>query len=187
MQCATCLSEIPGNSAFCSSCGAAVGGSEAPTFTSSPERVRPPSTAPIDEYECEAATLLEAWRNGDPAALKHFHEHLPRMLDDKIRWLPKRLTVEELRAEVFDLADARAAIAHLYDFADWESLRSFASAMLRRDPSVTRLSLPSTRWWTVTSVRCDDCSTSIQICRVRDPRESPISIRRCIGRPCCTM
>ncbi len=95
-----------------------------------------PTTSQIAEYESQAALLLEAWRTGNPIALKYLHEHLPRLLDDKIRWLPKRLTEAELRAEVFEMADAQAAIAHGHDFADWESLGAFAGAMVRQDPSV---------------------------------------------------
>ena len=91
-----------------------------------------PLTAAITEYELQAANLLDDWRSGDEGALKYFHEHLPRMLDEKIRWLPKRLDGEQLRAAAFDMDDSRTAIARGYDFADWDALSSLAAAVARR-------------------------------------------------------
>ncbi|NWF83222.1 MAG: ankyrin repeat domain-containing protein [Bryobacteraceae bacterium] len=95
-----------------------------------------PLTAAIAEYESQAESLLEAWRAGDAGALQFFHAHLPRMLDDRVKWLPKRLSEEELRAAVFDMDDARTAVARGYDFAGWEALAAFAAAIERRDPEV---------------------------------------------------
>lgn len=83
-----------------------------------------PTTATIRLYESQAAALLEAWQAGDANALSYFGEHLPR--------IQKR----SLADEVFDIVDARAAIAHGYDFADWESLSAFAGAMARQEAAV---------------------------------------------------
>jgi ankyrin repeat protein len=95
-----------------------------------------PVTAGMEEYERQAVRLLEDWRSGDDLSLQYFHEHLPRMKDEKIRWLSRPMTDEELRGQVFDLDDARAAVARGYDFADWDALTSFASAMERREEGV---------------------------------------------------
>lgn len=95
-----------------------------------------PLDAPLDAYERQAGLLLDAWRRGDDIALRYFHEHLPRMLDDDINWMPKRLSDEELRLTNFDSDDAKSAIARGYDFADWPSLAEFVAAIARRDPAV---------------------------------------------------
>lgn len=95
-----------------------------------------PLTAAIGEYEKQAADVLAAWRAGDANALEFFRKRLPRLLDEKIRWLPKRLTEEELRAIVLDLDDARTATARGYEFADWSALAAFVEAIARRDPAV---------------------------------------------------
>lgn len=95
-----------------------------------------PLTAALAEYESHAVDLLEARRGGDEGALKFFHEHLPRMFDDKILWLPKRLTGDELRAAVFDLDDARTAVARGYDIAGWEAPVAFVVAIERCDAAV---------------------------------------------------
>lgn len=95
-----------------------------------------PLDSALAAYESQAAGLLGAWRAGDEQALEFFHHRLPRLLDEKVPWLPRRLSPAELRAELFDLADARMAIARGYDFADWSALSSFAAAIARRDPQV---------------------------------------------------
>jgi ankyrin repeat protein len=81
------------------------------------------------DYQAEANQLLANWQCGDPAALEFFHAHLPRFRRDDIRWLPKDLTKEQLKAEQFTEADARAAIASRYDFANTEALDQYAAAM----------------------------------------------------------
>jgi ankyrin repeat protein len=95
-----------------------------------------PATAGLEEYARQALRLLEDWRRGDDRALRYFHEHLPRMKDEKIRWLSRPMSGDELRGQRFDLDDARAAVARGYDFADWNALASFAAAMERRDEGV---------------------------------------------------
>jgi ankyrin repeat protein len=95
-----------------------------------------PLDAPLDAYQRQAEQLLDAWRQGDDIALRYFHEHLPRLLDDDVKWMPKRLSDEALRLEKFDNDDANCAIARGYDFADWPALADFAAAIARRDPSL---------------------------------------------------
>ncbi len=95
-----------------------------------------PVTAHIAEYESQAGSLLEAWRNGEPAALEYFLKSLPRLLDDKFCWVPKPLSEEAIRAEVFSLEDARMAVARGYDFFDWNALASFTAAMEVQDPEI---------------------------------------------------
>ncbi|MBL8228259.1 MAG: ankyrin repeat domain-containing protein [Bryobacterales bacterium] len=95
-----------------------------------------PLTASIDQYQQQAVDLLHAWQSGDATALEFFHCHLRRLLDEKVPWKPKDLTDAELRAETFDLADACAALARGYDFADWDALSAFATAIAGRDPEV---------------------------------------------------
>jgi phosphoglycolate phosphatase-like HAD superfamily hydrolase len=95
-----------------------------------------PLTASLADYESQAQDLLDSWRGGDDSALTYFHQQLPRLRRDTPRWLPKHLTEAELRAEVFDIRDARNAIARGYDFADWEALAWFAEAIAQQDPAV---------------------------------------------------
>lgn len=79
-------------------------------------------SAPLAEYERQAASLLADWRAGDAAAREFFHRHHPRLRDEKVAWLPRRLSEEELKACSFDEDDARRAVARWYDFADWDAL-----------------------------------------------------------------
>jgi len=95
-----------------------------------------PLTSALRDYEGQAANLLAEWRAGSEAALRFFHQHLPRMLEEKVRWLPRRLSREQLRSMEFDMDDARTAIARGYDFAGWDALAAFAEAIARRDPGV---------------------------------------------------
>lgn len=95
-----------------------------------------PLEAPLAAYERQAELLLDAWRNADAASLRFFHEHLPRLLDDEVKWMPKLLSDEALRLESFDSDDAKCAIARGYDFAGWPALADFVGAITRRDPSV---------------------------------------------------
>jgi hypothetical protein len=65
----------------------------------------------LDAYEQQAAQMLLAHHSGEPQAFDVIRRHHPRFLDEKVRWLPKTLSVEEIRAAVFDLDDARLTIA----------------------------------------------------------------------------
>jgi hypothetical protein len=81
-----------------------------------------PYLAPKADYDAQAQALLAAHRAADAEALEVIHETHPRFLDDEIRWLPRRLTSQEIAAAPFDLEDARLSIARGYSFPDWAAL-----------------------------------------------------------------
>jgi ankyrin repeat protein len=95
-------------------------------------------TAPPADYAAQAETLLSAARAGEPWALDLFHHHHPRFLDEKVPWLPKRLTHDELRAAPLTEADAQLTLARWYDFADWPALETHVAAVRQADSSVAR-------------------------------------------------
>lgn len=84
------------------------------------------------DYFAAAENLLVKWKSGDLGALEFFHANLPRLRREDIRWLPKDLPPEQLRAEVFTEADAQAAIASHYDFANWDALAAHTEAMANK-------------------------------------------------------
>ncbi|HXR97726.1 MAG TPA: ankyrin repeat domain-containing protein [Terriglobales bacterium] len=88
-----------------------------------------PFRSPLARYEQQAEALLAAHRAGDPAAVDLFHRKHPRFLDEKIKWLPKRIADEEIRDASLSLDDARLALARCYDFLDWASLAACAAAI----------------------------------------------------------
>jgi ankyrin repeat protein len=94
--------------------------------------------APVDRYRDQAARLLDAWRAGDPDALHLFHTKHPKFLHTEVRWLPKRLTDDELRSTPIDLEDARLALARSYDFARWETLAAHAEQAAQPGSAVAR-------------------------------------------------
>jgi hypothetical protein len=59
---------------------------------------------------------------GDGDAIRTFREHHPRFLDEKIPWLPKKMTETEVRSVTLNLSDAQLAIARWHSFADWAAL-----------------------------------------------------------------
>jgi ankyrin repeat protein len=85
--------------------------------------------SPLSSYEQQAESLLAGQRAGDAAALDRFHRKHPRFLDEKIKWLPKFIPDDEIRAATLSLDDARLAIARSYDFLDWPSLAAFVGAV----------------------------------------------------------
>jgi ankyrin repeat protein len=95
-----------------------------------------PVTATQEAYEQQAMHLLQSWRDGEKGALRYFKEHLPRLMNPDVPWLPRGSSEEEIRAETFSIEDARAALARGYDFADWDALKHFATAMEQRDQQV---------------------------------------------------
>ena len=62
---------------------------------------RLPFDAPVESYEEQAARLLRAHSTGEPWAIKLIHENHPRFLDDKVRWLPKRIGDAEIQSADF--------------------------------------------------------------------------------------
>jgi ankyrin repeat protein len=88
-----------------------------------------PFRASLDQYDTQAAALLDAWKAADPAAVHIVRQRHPRFLDSRIPWLPKRLPDAELRSAVLDLADARLTIARWYDFDSWARLAEHVEAV----------------------------------------------------------
>jgi ankyrin repeat protein len=92
----------------------------------------------LGEYAAQADQLLTGWRAGEPWALDVFHQRHPRFLDERIPWLPKRLTHDEIRAAAIDEGDARLVVARGYDFADWPALETHVRGVAQRDSAVSR-------------------------------------------------
>lgn len=88
-----------------------------------------PFRAPLSAYEQQAERLLAGHRAADPAAIDLLHKNHPRFLDDKIVWLPRRLSATEIAAADLSLDDARLAIARWHDFLDWPALASYVDAI----------------------------------------------------------
>jgi hypothetical protein len=153
MQCARCLSEISGSSAFCSSCGAAVDGSETPTFTTPPERIRPPPTASIDESRFIPGTMLsgryrivaligrggmgEVYRAedltlGQPVALKFLPSDVANQADRLARFHQEVRVARQVShpnvCRVYDIGDADGQHFLSMEYVDGEDLAS----LLRR-------------------------------------------------------
>jgi ankyrin repeat protein len=100
-----------------------------------------PPLSPLRDYEAQADRLLAAWKIGEPWALDVFHERHPRFLDEKVKWLKRRLTPEDIRTAALDEADARLAVARWYDFADWPALEAHADAVSNADSATARFEL----------------------------------------------
>jgi len=88
-----------------------------------------PFSAKISEFEKQAASLLQAHGEGHPDAIRLFHEKLPKFLDEKIPWLPKRIPDSEIEAAALTMDDAKMAVARWYDFRDWTALEEFAGSV----------------------------------------------------------
>jgi len=91
-----------------------------------------PCLAELWAYEQQAEELLAAHRSADPPALALIHRCHPRFLDEKVPWLPRRLTAEAIAAVPFDRDDARLVVARGYDFLDWAALAAHVAAVTRR-------------------------------------------------------
>ena len=88
----------------------------------------------LEDYEAQADALLEAWRAGRADATRFVRGHHPRFLDERVPWLPKRMSDAEARAVAFDRSDARLATARGYSFLDWERLAEWVEARARDGP-----------------------------------------------------
>ena len=97
-----------------------------------------PFGSSLEQYEEQAAALLQAWQAGDPQAIKIFREHHPRFLDERIPWLPKDLTDAEVRSVTLDLADARLATARCYSIQDWSRLAEWVAAVADQNSPVAQ-------------------------------------------------
>jgi ankyrin repeat protein len=99
---------------------------------------RLPFDSTLEQYEAQAAELLEAHRGGDSTAISVFHENHPRFLDEKIPWLPRRMSDAEIQSAAIDLYDARLALARAYDFKDWQALEGYVRSVAARDSAAFR-------------------------------------------------
>jgi len=98
-----------------------------------------PFDAPVERYAEQAARLLAAQRAGEREALRYFHQQHPRFREAALPWLPRRdVSADELRRAVFDLDDARLALARGHDFQDWARLEEHARALAQPDGAVLR-------------------------------------------------
>jgi ankyrin repeat protein len=88
-----------------------------------------PFSAPLSDFHQQAAELLAAHGAGHPDAIKLFHEKLPRFLDEKIVWLPKRIPDSEIQDAELTIDDAQMAVARWYDFQDWPALSEFVESV----------------------------------------------------------
>ena len=93
--------------------------------------------APLSDYEYQASALFSGWQSGDATAIGVFRSRHPKFLDDKIPWLQRRLTDDEVRATSIDHDDAKLALARWYDFYDWSKIEEHVAAVAA-DPRVHR-------------------------------------------------
>ncbi|WP_051669717.1 ankyrin repeat domain-containing protein [Bryobacter aggregatus] len=87
-------------------------------------------------YRQQAAALLLAQQDGQHWAIELFHQNHPRFLDEKVVWLPKRISDDEIQAAALSQDDAELAIARWYNFRDWAALSEWVHAMADRDSAV---------------------------------------------------
>ena len=97
-----------------------------------------PLDAPLAAYDAQAATLLLAFRAGDPEAINRVRHGLPRFLREDVPWLPKPLSDADILAAPLAHDDARMAVARAYDFADWDALVALVEAVQDRHAPVAR-------------------------------------------------
>lgn len=97
-----------------------------------------PFRSPLEAYAAQADALLEGWRAHDPDAMRFVREHHPRFLDERLPWLPKRLSDDEVRSVALDRSDARLAGARGYSFQDWERLAEWVEAVAQDGSPVAR-------------------------------------------------
>jgi ankyrin repeat protein len=90
------------------------------------------------DYQRQADELFAGWQSGAADAIDVFRNKHPRCLDDKILWLSKHQSDEEIRAAGFTLDDARLAVARWYDYADWPRLVEHVEAILQTGSPVSR-------------------------------------------------
>ena len=96
-----------------------------------------PFRAGLEDYEKQAADLLNAWQAGDPGAIQIVRQKHPRFLNPEIPWLPKKMSEAEVRSVTFDRADAQLAVARWYDFESWSRLAEYVEAVTRHDSPVS--------------------------------------------------
>jgi len=95
-----------------------------------------PFRSRLEVYRKQAEELLEAWRRGDSGAVRIVRTRHPRLLDDRIPWLPKKLSDSEVRSTALELVDAQLTVARCYDFQSWPALEEYVKAVTREDSPV---------------------------------------------------
>jgi len=90
-----------------------------------------PFRSTLDQYQKQAADLLEAHRAGDSQAIRILHENHPRFLDSKIPRLSRNLPASEIQNAALDLADAQLTLARWYSFQSWPALAEYTEAVTR--------------------------------------------------------
>ena len=90
--------------------------------------------APIAAYIAQAEALLAGWRSGDENAIRVFRNRHPKFLDDKIPWLERNMTDDEVKATPIDGDDARLALARGYEFQDWRRLEEYVASVQQPGP-----------------------------------------------------
>ena len=93
-----------------------------------------PFDAPLAGYVAQADALYAGWRARDQDAIRIFRSKHPKFLDDKIPWLERRMTDQEVRETPLEADDAKLAVARWYDFADWPRLVEYVEAVSRPGP-----------------------------------------------------
>lgn len=93
-----------------------------------------PFDAPLSDYVAQADALFAAWNAGDEQAIDLFWSRHPKFLDDRIRWLRRPMSPEEVRATPISRQDASLALARWYDFADWPRLVEHVEAVSKPGP-----------------------------------------------------
>jgi len=96
-----------------------------------------PFRSSLEQYRKQAEELLEAWQTGDAGAIQIVRENHPRFLDDRIPWLPKKLSESEIRSATLELADTQLALARWYSFQSWPRLAEWVEAVAREDSPVS--------------------------------------------------
>ena len=93
-----------------------------------------PLDSPLSEYVKQADTLLAGWRARDQGAIHIFKSKHPKFLDDKIPWLERVMSREDVLATPIDDGDAKLALARSYDFYDWSKLEAYVDAVGKPGP-----------------------------------------------------
>jgi hypothetical protein len=88
-----------------------------------------PFRSSLDQYQKQAEELLEAYKAGNPEAIRFIKERHPRFMDAKIPWLPKNVPDSEVQSAALDLADAQLTVARWYDFQGWPALAEYAETL----------------------------------------------------------
>lgn len=95
-----------------------------------------PFRASLDQYEKQAAALLDAWNAGDSAAIQIVRQRHPRFLDSRLPWLPRKMSDAEVRSVALERPDAQLTLARWYDFESWSRLAEHVEAVTREGSPV---------------------------------------------------